>query len=167
MIIRRKRHKVPALNTTSTADISFMLLIFFLVTTSMDVDKGLMRQLPPAQTEQMAPPTDVDKATLLEVKVTADNKFVVNGKPVATKDMRRTIAEFITRLGRQHLISIDADPSASYDAYFSLQNEMVAAYRDVRNTMAMKKYHRRLEQCSQQQRDAIRDAMPQKDRKSV
>ena len=152
---------MPALNTTSTADISFMLLIFFLVTTSMDVDKGLMRQLPPAQTEQMAPPTDVDKATLLEVKVTADNKFVVNGKPVATKDMRRTIAEFITRLGRQHLISIDADPSASYDAYFSLQNEMVAAYRDVRNTMAMKKYHRRLEQCSQQQRDAIRDAMPQ------
>ena len=46
MLIRRKQHETPGLNTTSTADISFMLLIFFLVTTSMDVDKGLLRQLP-------------------------------------------------------------------------------------------------------------------------
>ena len=47
-MIRIKRHRrVPRLNTTSTADISFMLLIFFLVTTSMDIDKGLLRQLPP------------------------------------------------------------------------------------------------------------------------
>ena len=44
MLIRRKQHETPGLNTTSTADISFMLLIFFLVTTSMDVDKGLLRQ---------------------------------------------------------------------------------------------------------------------------
>ena len=46
MLIRRNRNETPGLNTTSTADISFMLLIFFLVTTSMDVDKGLLRQLP-------------------------------------------------------------------------------------------------------------------------
>ena len=48
MLIRRRRHTVPKLDATSTADISFMLLTFFLVTTSMDSDKGLIRQLPPA-----------------------------------------------------------------------------------------------------------------------
>ena len=52
MIIQRSKHRVPGLNTTSTADISFMLLIFFLVTTNMDVDKGLSRQLPPANKEE-------------------------------------------------------------------------------------------------------------------
>ena len=48
----KRRHQVPGLNTTSTADISFMLLIFFLVTTNMDVDKGLTRQLPPADKQE-------------------------------------------------------------------------------------------------------------------
>ena len=47
MMFRHKEHRVPGLNTTSTADISFMLLIFFLVTTNMDIDKGLQRQLAP------------------------------------------------------------------------------------------------------------------------
>ncbi len=47
MLIKRQKRRVPQLNTTATADISFMLLTFFLVTTSMDVDKGLVRQLPP------------------------------------------------------------------------------------------------------------------------
>ena len=51
MIFRRKRREVPGLNTTSTADISFMLLVFFLVTTSMDVDKGMNRQLPSASAQ--------------------------------------------------------------------------------------------------------------------
>ena len=51
-MFERRRKKVPGLNTTSTADISFMLLIFFLVTSSMDTDKGLPRQLPPPQQEQ-------------------------------------------------------------------------------------------------------------------
>ena len=52
MIFRRKRREVPGLNTTSTADISFMLLVFFLVTTSMDADKGMNRQLPPKTDEK-------------------------------------------------------------------------------------------------------------------
>lgn len=72
MLIRRKQHETPGLNTTSTADISFMLLIFFLVTTSMDVDKGLLRQLPspePQKKEQQQ--SVVDKANLMALCLTA------------------------------------------------------------------------------------------------
>ena len=72
MLIRRKQHETPGLNTTSTADISFMLLIFFLVTTSMDVDKGLLRQLPlpePQKKEQQQ--SVVDKANLMALRLTA------------------------------------------------------------------------------------------------
>ena len=51
-MFERKKRQVPSLNTTSTADISFMLLILFLVTSSMDIDKGLTRQLPPLTPEE-------------------------------------------------------------------------------------------------------------------
>ena len=72
MLIRRNRNETPGLNTTSTADISFMLLIFFLVTTSMDVDKGLLRQLPspePQKKEQQE--SVVDKNSLMAIHLTA------------------------------------------------------------------------------------------------
>ena len=78
MLIRRKQHETPGLNTTSTADISFMLLIFFLVTTSMDVDKGLLRQLPspePQKKEQQQ--SVVDKANLMELRLTAGDTLLV------------------------------------------------------------------------------------------
>ena len=63
MLIKRRKHIVPELNTTSTADISFMLLTFFLVTTSMDVDRGLVRQLPPLDNdkEQTIDATEVSR----------------------------------------------------------------------------------------------------------
>ena len=68
MIFRRNRHETQGLNTTSTADISFMLLIFFLVTTSMDVDKGLLRQLPsPEPQKKERQESVVDKGTLMDI----------------------------------------------------------------------------------------------------
>ena len=72
MLIRRNRHRVLSLNTASTADISFMLLIFFLVTTSMDTDKGLQRELPPAETKTEQQQTAVDKNLLLQLKISAE-----------------------------------------------------------------------------------------------
>lgn len=67
MLIKRRRHRVPALNTASTADISFMLLIFFLVTTSMDVDKGITRQLPPVEQTEDKSVAEVRAATSCSV----------------------------------------------------------------------------------------------------
>lgn len=68
MFVRRNKRQVPGVNTASTADISFMLLIFFLVTTSMDVDKGLFRLLPsPEPQKQLKTETIVDKKTLLSL----------------------------------------------------------------------------------------------------
>ena len=82
MLIRRNRNETPGLNTTSTADISFMLLIFFLVTTSMDVDKGLLRQLPspePQKKEQQE--SVVDKNNLMAIHLTAGDTLLVNNQP--------------------------------------------------------------------------------------
>ena len=81
----RKKRKMPSLNTTSTADISFMLLIFFLVTTSMDTDRGLGRTLP-------KPPEDEEQQNEIDVKE----------RNLAAPD-RRTVDAFLKRLELKHI----------------------------------------------------------------
>ena len=84
MFRKRYRQQIPELNTTSTADISFMLLIFFLVTSSMDTEKGLLRQMapPPQQEEQL---TDINKDNVLQVELDAQNQLTCNGKVMTPK----------------------------------------------------------------------------------
>ena len=77
MFRRHRRNEIPALNTTSTADISFMLLIFFLVTSSMDTDKGLRRQLPPL-TEDTQQMMDVNREHLLTIGLDAQDCLTVD-----------------------------------------------------------------------------------------
>ena len=137
MLIKRKKHSVPSLNTTSTADISFMLLTFFLVTSSMDVDRGLVRQLPPLDKEEQTDRTkDVAKENTLAFRITAQNKVILNDESIAATDVRRRIADFVRLRGAQHLIIVDADPASDYNTYFNLENEIVAAYAEVRNVEA-------------------------------
>jgi biopolymer transport protein ExbD len=161
-MFRRSKHTVPGLNTTSTADISFMLLIFFLVASSMDVDKGLSRQLPPAENNQKQDETSVDKSKLMTLKITAENKLLVNDKPMDLKKLQQRLEIFIVSRGRNHLISIDASPESDYDVYFHVQNSLVAAYNKWRNSVARKKYGRDYNKLSSDQRDAIRDICPQR-----
>lgn len=162
MLIRKRRHHIPELNTTSTADISFMLLIFFLVTTSMDVDKGLRRQLPPAQQKNVEQESLVDKGKLMELKITGDNALLLNGQPVNMNELRIRTEEFITRVGKEHLISVSASPESAYETYFNLQNELMAAYKNVRDRLARQRYGRALEACNEAQRDVITQQCPQR-----
>ena len=162
MLLRKKRHHIPELNTTSTADISFMLLIFFLVTTSMDVDKGLRRQLPPAQQEKIEQESLVDKGKLMELKITEGNALLLNGQPINMDELRIKTEEFITRVGKEHLISVSASPESAYETYFNLQNELMAAYKNVRDRLARQRYGRALEACNETQRNVITQQCPQR-----
>ena len=115
MLIKRRKHSVPSLNTTSTADISFMLLTFFLVTSSMDVDKGLVRQLPPLDKEEQTDEAkDVSKENTLSFSITAQNEVKLNDKPVVVADIRRRIVDFVRMRGAQHLILVDANPASAF-----------------------------------------------------
>lgn len=139
-----------------------MLLIFFLVTTSMDADKGLSRQLPPANEQKEVPPTDVVKGMVLTLHITADDSLLLNDKPADVAKLRPQVVEFVSRVGKKHLISVDTDPNSSYDAYFRMQNEIVAAYREVRNRAAEQQYGRPYARCTEQQKGAVRTAYPQR-----
>ena len=162
MLIKRRKHSVPSLNTTSTADISFMLLTFFLVTSSMDVDKGLVRQLPPLDKEEQTDEAkDVSKENTLAFSITAQNEVMLNDKPVAVDDIRRRIVDFVRMRGAQHLILVDANPASDYNTYFTLENEIVAAYAEVRNAEAKRRYHRDYASCTDEQRKKVSDIYPQ------
>ena len=165
MIFRRKRRSIPVLNTTSTADISFMLLIFFLVTTSMDMDKGLSRQLPPIDKKQKEERTiDIDKNNMLSVSISADNVYSVNDSIVQADALRRRIIQFVANCPDReaHIISVHADRDAHYDSYFFLQNEIVAAYNTLREARARRIYGHTFRECTEPQQQALREYYPQR-----
>ena len=139
-----------------------MLLTFFLVTSSMDVDKGLVRQLPPLDKEEQTDEAkDVSKENTLAFSITAQNEVMLNDKPVVVADIRRRIVDFVRMRGAQHLILVDANPASDYNTYFTLENEIVAAYAEVRNTEAKRRYHRDYASCTDEQRKKVRDIYPQ------
>lgn len=162
MLIRRKQRETPGLNTTSTADISFMLLIFFLVTTSMDVDKGLLRQLPSPEPQKKEQQTVVDKANLMELRLTAGDTLLVNGKPMKVSQLKEETIRFVHRLGKKHLISIESERDADYNLYFQMQNQLMEAYSQLRNETAQKKYHRDYALLNNDQKEQVRNICPQR-----
>ena len=163
MIIRRKKRNVPGLNTASTADISFMLLIFFLVTTSMDVDKGLFRILPSPEPQNAAPQqTMVEKSTLMALHITADNQLLLNGQPFKIGQLKSEVVKFIHQKGKRHLISIESDREADYNLYFQMQNQLMMAYNQIRDEYAEKHYGKVFAALQGVQKEKVRKACPQR-----
>ena len=161
MLIRRKR-SVPELNTTSTADISFMLLVFFLVTSSMDTDKGLGRRLPPVD-EQQQEQQDISRSNVLQIRLDADDRLFCNDSTVTLPELQQQVESFVaSRQTDRHIIAVETDRKTSYDAYFEMQNAVVAAYRSLREKMARQHYGHSLKECSQEEREAIMQRYPQR-----
>lgn len=183
-MFKRPKRKIPGLNMTSTADISFMLLIFFLVTSSMDTDKGLARQLPPAQQEEREVEQKVKERNVMELRIDANDLLTCNGEPIQHDELTERIKVFVANraddptlpeksvrdvnfFGRcsvsdRHILSVQVDRQTSYDAYFQLQNSIVSAYRQLRNELAVSKFGRTYNRCTQTQREAIGMVYPQR-----
>ena len=163
MSLFRKKREVPSLNTTATADISFMLLILFLVTTSMDADKGLQRQLPPMDNhEEMT--IDVNKENILQLELTENNQLTIDEKVSSVNQLRQNVINFIAKSSdrEHHIISLKAHRNATYDTYFKVQNEIVAAYHTLRDRAAQQYYHHSYEECTKEQRERLRQLYPQR-----
>ena len=158
--------KIPEINASSMADISFLLLIFFLVTTSMDVNQGLARRLPPPiPPDQKVEDTDINKRNLFVVKINWENKLLVQGQELDIKQLRAKAKEFIAnpnddanmprlveedfgapfgtlKYTKDHVISVQNDMETQYQAYLDVQNELVAAYNELREECAQKYFYK-------------------------
>ena len=126
---KQKRREFPELNTTSTADISFMLLVFFLVTSSMDTDHGLGRKLAPMD-EQRQEQRDVNRSNVLQLSIDDNDVLSCDGKTVTLDELRQQVESFLaSRQNSQYVIAVETGRKTSYNAYFEMQNSIVAAYR--------------------------------------
>lgn len=163
MKLRRRKNEVPGLNTTSTADISFMFLIFFLVTTSMFVDKGVVRKLPPKEKEkQEQKDLAVDKKNIMTLKLDANGNLTVNDSAVAIGSLGGMLSDFILRRGKEHIITIESDANCKYDAYFHVQNELAKAYQTARENIAQRDYGRSMSQLTSNDRETVLEKCPQR-----
>ena len=162
MQLRRKKRDVPELNTTSTADISFMLLVFFLVTSSMDADKGLGRKLsPPDEPQQEL--RDINRSNVLQIRIDESDALFCDDQPVTLAQLQQHVESFVaSRQTDRYVIAVETDSKTSYNAYFEMQNTIVRAYRELREKMARQQYGHSFAQCSDAERDAIRARYPQK-----
>lgn len=149
------------INASSMADIAFLLLVFFLVTTTMDSDWGLQRVLPPPITEEDPNPPKIKDRNIFVVLANANDQLLVEGELMDITQLREAAKEFIEnakddpnlpekvdtqipffgnyRVSKQ-VISLQNDNGTSYDLYINVQNELAAAYNDLREELAMKKF---------------------------
>jgi len=163
MIFKHSRRTVPELNTTSTADISFILLVFFLVITSMDVDKGLSRRLPPLDDKTQTETADVSKSNVLALRLTANNALEANGERLKMDELRSRIKRFVNSEAnpQRHVITLEVSRAAGYDAYFNIQNEVSAAYRELCDAYTRRNFGHSYDTCTPEERDKARAAYPQ------
>lgn len=180
-----KKRKIGEINSSSMADIAFLLLIFFLVTTSMSTSTGLSRRLPPPlPDDQEVPPVDVNKRNLFQVKINSMNELQVQGELMDLKDLRARAKEFIKNenndpnmpkkelvnipligeieITKEHVISLQNDVDTQYQAYIDVQNELVAAYNELRNELALQKFGKVFDELEEDQKKAVQDVYPQK-----
>ena len=155
----RRRRTVPQLNATSTADISFMLLIFFLVTTSMDLDKGLTRKLPPVEKNKQEE-SIVNKDNIIKVFITGNNKILVDDAPCTLDELKDKLKKFVARKGRNHLIQLQASENANYDTYFHVQDAIVSIFNQLKNQLAVKMFRHPYVLCSAEEKDEVNQLMP-------
>ena len=124
MASKRKQKKMPALSTTSSADIAFMILLFFLLTTSMDTDMGLARRLPPpVPKDQKNTDIDIKKRNLMVVLINTNNQILCNGQFVEVNQLKELVKEFIAVL---ESIPDKCAEYFPYDVIEDLRNDMRA-----------------------------------------
>lgn len=153
----RKKKKVPEINASSMADISFLLLIFFLVTTTMDTDSGITRRLPPP-VENPDMDVKVKERNILNVMINKYDKLMVNGKPCDISELKDRTKAFITPssvdddkapeiewkdielIGRyktnKGVVSLKNDRGTSYQMYIAVQNELAKAFNELKDEVS-------------------------------
>jgi len=162
------RRENPEINAGSMADIAFLLLIFFLVTTTMNVDSGVSKKLSEKPPADYVPPVIKEK-NIFEVNINRNNELLVEGERMEIKDLKEAAIAFIDNGGgvgkvengvasgpcdycrgersesssdhpNKAIISVQSDRLTEYGTYLTVQNELLRAYAELRNRLSLAQY---------------------------
>ena len=175
--------KTPDINASSQADIAFLLLVFFLITTTMDVDKGINRKLPPMPEEnQQQDDIKINRRNIVVVKINSQDRIMVGSQPVDVSQIKDLIVEALTNpndnpnlpekevksiqgLGNypvsKGVVSLQNDKGTLYNTYIQVQNEIVRAINELRDQFSTAKYGKKYAQLDEDHQKIVKEAIPQ------
>lgn len=180
-----RKRKVPGVNATSSADIAFMLLLFFLLTSSMDTDMGLARRLPPPpQDKEKQEEIDIKKRNMLRILVNTNGQILCGDDFIGLGELKDRVKEFVSNpngdehlpeqemkdvpyfgniiVNNKHVISLLNDRGTPYQAYIDVQNELAKAYSELRDAVAKEKWGKTFTELDEEQQKAVQTIYPQK-----
>ena len=177
------KKKTPAINSSSTAAIAFLLLCYFLMTTTMGSQTGLQRRLPPMPSaDQQVQDQKVNRRNIIVVRINSADRILAGSEAIDISQLKDKIKEFLTNplndpnlpekkeieiegYGTcpvsQGVISLQNDRGTSYRAYIAVQNELVKAVNELRDEFARSKYGRSFNGLTEEQQDIVKKAVPQ------
>ena len=173
--------KTPEVNASSTADIAFLLLVFFLVTTTMDVDSGIYRKLPPMPEKDQQVENKVKPRNVLLVLINQADLLSVGGEIMNVKDLKPKVKEFILNPANnpkfsekkakevpffpnaevsKGVISLQSDVGTSYEMYIKIQDELASAFNEMKDDKSMYKWGKHYADLNKDQQSAIKKLIP-------
>ena len=184
MFGKRIKRGVPEINATSTADMAFMLLVFFLLATSMGVKKSIRRELPPSTDSVRVELLRVKERDLLVLRLDGEGRLFAGSEEISLTDVKERVKHFIANPDNEeslpekhsrevpllgtvevtdtHVIALRYDPHTDYRTYFEVQNLLLEAYHELRDAEAEKRFHCTFDRASSEQQEAIRACYPQR-----
>lgn len=179
----RKKRNIPQFNSSSTADIAFLLLIFFLITSSLDSRTGIYRKLSPASSEEvLRKKTDIRERNLISFSIDENNALWIEDDSVTLPEIKELAKVFISNpsdleflpdkeiinlpyfgnipVTSNHIINLEISRDADYQTYISVLNELTAAYNELRNELAYNHFHKDFSRLTEEEKMAIRDVYP-------
>ena len=175
------KKKTPEINSSSTADIAFLLLCYFLMTTTMGDQSGLQRRLPPIPDTKEAQDQKVNRRNIVIVRINSADKLFAGNEAMDIAYLKDKMKEFLANPNNdpnlpekeekeiegktyqvsKGVISLQNDRGTSYQAYLAVQNELVKAVNELRDEFSMREFGKKFARLSEDQQEIVKKAVPQ------
>ena len=164
------KRELQEINAGSMADIAFLLLIFFLVTTTMESNYGVSRKLPPIQNEEIIQDVPLKQKNVLEIVINGQDKMLIENESKDVKDVKDITIKFLTNNGKdpkssdnpqKAVVQIKHTRQTTYKEYISIYNELLSAYTVVRNQYAKQKYGKLYDDLDKEDQKVVKKFYPQ------
>lgn len=177
------KRSTPGLNTSSTADIAFLLLCYFLMTTTMGSQTGLARRLPPIpDANAQVQDQKINRRNIILVRINSSNKVFAGSEPIEIPYLKDKVKEFLSNPNNsanlpekkleliegfkevqvsKGVISLQNDRGTSYSTYIAVQNELVKAVNELRDEFSIAHFGKPFVRLSEEEQGWVKKAVPQ------